>query len=192
MTYPNSVNVIARKAGKVTIKVTNPVLFDVVTAEVEVLGTVVNVCEPDVPTYAPSGCEWPRVVAKYPFTPLHAGQTVPFSELIEYRPGTCAEIELMDLYVNDGFSQTGPNWTFGGLRDRSISDRFSFLPNHPFPSAIYSLSEVTIVLAQSIPTPSQVRLSMYARYYSNPVLPALVRDENFACSFGVEASGSGP
>ncbi len=133
----NTATIIARAPGRVTITVTNPVLLNPITADVEVTTTPVNVCEPDVPTYAPSGCEWPRIVAKDPFTPLQAGQAVPISELIEYRPGTCSQITQMEF----GVPLRDPTWSLEGIQDPSIYEHhglvgFSFLPGPTFPGSL--------------------------------------------------------
>lgn len=104
----NTAMIVARAPGRVTITVTNPVLLNPITADVEVTATPLNVCEPDVPTYAPSGCEWPRLVAKNPFTPIPAGQAVPLSDLVLVKPGTCP-VELNVSLTVSPISQF--NWT---------------------------------------------------------------------------------
>ncbi len=104
----NTATIIARAPGKVTITVTNPVLLNPITAEVEVTAAPINVCEPDVPTYAPNGCEWPRLVAKNPFTPIPAGQAVPLSDLVLVKPGTCPVELNVSLTVSPIFDF---NWT---------------------------------------------------------------------------------
>lgn len=140
----NTATIIARAPGRVTITVTNPVLLSPITAEVEVTATPVNVCEPDVPTYAPSGCEWPRIVAKNPFTPLQAEQAVPISELLEYRPGTCSQITQMQFAL----PLRDPTWSLEGLQDPSLYEHhglvpFSFLPGPDLPGSL-ELSSVRL------------------------------------------------
>lgn len=104
--YPNGVIIKGLKAGKVSIKVLNPAELQApITAEVEVVGTVANVCKTDEPTYAPSGCELPRLVAKNPYTPIPAGQAVPLSEVIGVLPGTCGD-DTAYIHVD----MSGVNW----------------------------------------------------------------------------------
>ena len=148
-----------------------------------------NVCEADVPTYAPSGCEWPRIVARNPYTPLQAGRSVSISDLLVYRPGTCNPITKMTMMLP--FS--GTNWNLLGIPDGYRGQyawaAFSYLPTSQ--SAHLDLS--SIALEPSIPASSTINISSIWTVYSgdDPYVPAL-KSGYINCTFRQETSGGGP
>jgi hypothetical protein len=165
-------------------------------------GSPLNVCEADVPTYAPSGCEWPRIVAKNPYTPLQAGQVIPFSELIEYRPGTCPAIKSMEF----GFKlSSAPNLNFVGLLDywRTVHGavELSYLGASLYRQGAGAYGSITgfdpqdpasVSLQSTAPTNPNINIYPIAFRYDgdDPFVPAL-RSGLFSCTFRQEASGGG-
>ncbi len=184
----NTATIVARAPGRVTITVTNPVLLSPTTADVEVTATPVNVCEPDVPSYTPSGCELPRLVAKNPFTPLQAGQAVPISELFEYRPGTCSQITQMLFALPLRSSE----YSFEGLQDPSLYEHhnlvpFSFLPGPDLPA----LEPSSVRLRPNTSTERSIGVGkivfQYRRHDPLGQFPAVYHG-NFQCIFSLRSS----
>nr|WP_281721521.1 hypothetical protein [Nitrosomonas nitrosa] len=145
-------------------------------------GSPLNVCEPDVQTYAPSGCEWPRIVAKNPFTPLQAGQPVPLSELVEYRPGTCSQLTQM-LF---GLPLRDTEWSLEGLPDPYPYNevQFSFLqgPDVHGPS-ILELSSVR--LRPNTSTDRNIHVRMVYNYLGNS--QGTLYQGSFGCIFSLRS-----
>ena len=146
------------------------------------LAVAVNSCEADVPTYAPSGCEMPRIVAKNPYTPLQAGQAVPFSELVEYRPGTCAEITDMQFWF---FLSSVPNVSLVGVNPRpnpggSVA-AFTFLSNPNLSDNNKGQAPSSVTLQSTVPADPRINIPFSVAYYSGPWEPPLIH--GFTCSF---------
>lgn len=192
--YPNGVIVKALKAGKVTIKVLNQAELQApITAEVEVVGTVANVCEADVPTYAPSGCELPRLVAKNPYTPIPAGRPITLAEIVQFKAGSC---HVTDVILNI-FLRSGTNWTlqvpepyqsigsgrgFVMIKVLDTTGRYSDLPDM-FMSSILSA------------VPGSINMDMYlgAEEYVQDEFGSRVRfikSSNFTSTFTVQAESA--
>ncbi|CUS38975.1 hypothetical protein COMA1_60184 [Candidatus Nitrospira nitrosa] len=151
--------------------------------------TALNVCEPDVPTFAPSGCEWPRIVAKNPFTPLQAGQAVPISELLEYRPGTCSQLTQM-LF---GIPLRNPEWSLEGIQDPSLYEHhglvpFSFLPGPDLPGSL-ELSSVRLRSNTSADGNDILVKTVFQYRRDDPLgqFPAVYHG-NFQCIFSLRSS----
>ncbi|MEK6631859.1 MAG: hypothetical protein AABY94_00970 [Nitrospirota bacterium] len=154
-------------------------------------GAPLNVCQADVPTYAPSGCEWPRIVAKNPYTPLKAGQAVLVSELFEYRPGTCSEITKMTMSI--GYDRIRGTWEVGGIPDYYVTNfrdfGGSFLPTSTPPP--YPLGSITLKPIVST-DPIIFINSIWTTYYGDDPYQPSIKSGYINCTFRQESGVSGP
>lgn len=153
-------------------------------------GSPLNVCEPDVPTRAESGCELPRLVARNPFTPIPTGQAVPLSDLVLVKPGTC-RIENLYLQV---LSFSGSNWRL------NIPEPYKSLWPNGFITftPIWSLTQLTdvpdlsLVSVQSTST-GAIHMRMYYRaFYIDDGIDHTIHQPTLQCTFQQEESGGGP
>ncbi len=157
-------------------------------------GTPLNICEADVPTYAESGCEFPRLVARNPFTPIPSGQAVPLFDLVLLKPGTC-RVENLYLQVHSMSGFSGPNWTL------NVPEPFKSLwPNGfiTFNTPIWSLPrdpnypDLSLVSVQ--PTSmGTINMHMYYRaFYIEDNIDWTIHQPTLQCTFQQVGNGGSP
>jgi len=155
------------------------------TASLTITGSAapLNVCEPDVPTYAPSGCELPRLVARNPYTPISAGQITTISDLFLYKAGSCGATSAA---LNVPYS--GSNWTLDGISSsykQSWNDaKFNFLSPQVYPL----LDMASIILRPTTAGPLNITVWFRADDNSGG-LP--LRALFVTCGFQQEATSQG-
>ncbi|MEQ1844040.1 MAG: hypothetical protein ABL983_00505 [Nitrospira sp.] len=159
-------------------------------------GAPLNVCEADVPTYAPSGCELPRLVARNAYTPIPAGQALPLPELMLISIGTCG-VDVVTLHVN---SRTGSNWALEIPEPANTlligSDHVSMFPVSPsWPSPPYAPDWATVFVHPSSPGSISVPMTYQANVKLGDApfgFGALIKFGSFNCVFQQETGVSGP
>ena len=140
---------------------------------------------------AASGCEWPRIVAKNPYTPLQVGQAVPFLELFEYRPGTCSEITKSNMSIL--YDSIRGTWEVGGIPDYYVTNRNafggSFLPTSTPPP--YPLGSITLKPIVST-DPIIFINSIWTAYNGDDPYQPSIKSGYINCTFRQESGVSGP
>lgn len=193
----NTATIYARAPGRITATVRIPAssAFPITTAEVEVLAAPLNVCELDVPSYAPSGCELPRLIARNPYTPIPSEQPIAFSELVTFSSGTCGGT---DEYFQ--ISPRGSNWRtrmpepYSSIWTGASFITIDLLRTFQSPGCCPNLTQISLETTGPglISMPVFFRADEYEWNGVTSVFVSLIKVANFTCTFRQESATSGP